>query len=142
MTNDPFDTAKFFDCNESEELSHEEPEEAILELTEYCKLEEIAEEFSEGLTVDAYAPKPLTDADISRHADHLAEITMEWWHDCDSFGSPDGDYAAGELDLVRSELHKALTKALPQFHIWACEQVAKRHYTPEEIYEITKKDRE
>jgi hypothetical protein len=128
-TQDPFDTAQFFSLSaEDESLSHESPTDAIGEHFDY------GEEPAAAVTVYAwtYKPLPVFDAiDAEAMIEGYEEHNLEEYLDPNAI---DWHIWQGE---VRDEFKVKLIALFAEFREkakpWACEIVAQREYSADDV---------
>ena len=135
-----FDNAKFFACDEPDELRHESPEEAIREYIDDLlgELRDVVEEHT-PLTVMAYNPVAITPDHVSDIADDLAELVEEWL--AQEFGEPDtGDIYVpdGVAEDLRLAFEAVIARVLREYDVqaWRCEKVGTREYSTDEVLAI------
>lgn len=147
-TPDPFDGAAFYDARESERLTHTEVEDAVSEACEMA----VAGRFADGkwgtgaeveaeirracpMTIEAFRRKEVTDAWVQRAAARAAEVVQESF--AEEFGDPEGDGDA--LAPLAGLLAPAVRTAVTGVEVWACEVVAARSFSADEVVEMMRK---
>jgi len=140
MSDAAFDTATYYDCVDSEEYSHETPEDAIEAyldgfMTPNCDAEKTIRETlagSEHLTVKAYN----RDEAQPKWADAVARQLVERANDAwtEEYGDPDGDgFGAQATRYLGEEFAKALRWVIAREQVWACTKCDERRYTVDEV---------
>lgn len=138
---DKFEGARFYDARDNEQLTHETPEEAIIELLEInldprdegnFNLESALADLC-PVAVDAYVPDEVSDGELDSEAEYLADQLGEWWDE--EWGDPDGD-ATEASPAVKAKLREALELFRSESRVWPCKQVASRSYSLEEVKKI------
>ncbi|MGE3526004.1 MAG: hypothetical protein AB7I33_08780 [Gemmatimonadales bacterium] len=138
MTSDAFDSAAYYTCDDdAENLCHETPEDAIWELLEDRGLSGPDDPDIRDVEVYAYArvmPAP-------REAETLAAFAMELIVERveEEHGNPDGgrDVLDGaDCEHIEAALAALLRDAFTRATPWACERVAQRTYTREQVVAI------
>lgn len=139
-----FDTAKFYDCGDPEELSHESAEEAITSHFEVTweSVEETQEQQAERicpLTVNAFVPKAMDPAWLDSAVDRMLEGFIENFEE--EYGGPDGDCPPWDIETgkaYQTALLRMMTKFTKKSVVWQCDQVGEREFSAEECLEIIK----
>lgn len=141
-----FDKAEFYDANDSDTLTHESPEEAILdhldtmhdsrsgktaeqEIIDLCPIE-----------VTAYVRETIPDQFVSWLLERLADQVEESW--AEDYGNTE------EHDELPEDAKKAFTEAIRPHvvalmaskPVYRCRRVAKRDYTAEEVLALAKEE--
>ncbi len=135
---DLFDTADFYDCDQSaERLDFIEPEDALEYWLNTLHVREPGcgyFDYPAELTVYAWKRAPIQDRDKKWMADHLFGF-MKDLHDESEFANPDAPVALKpEAETaVRSALQAAVEVFYSHVKVWGCEQVAERTYTEAEM---------
>jgi hypothetical protein len=141
MSDDAFDTATYYDIGGmTRELTHETPEEAILDSIDSIESSNPSE--WEPMVVYAYRRVTIPDTEVTSAAANAVESFHE--NICCEYGDPDGDG-----DLIKPEDYTALEAAiadamratLKNVEAWACEICAERAYSNEEIVAIVRQHR-
>lgn len=137
----PFDTAKFYDSDDCEELRHTEVEEAIEDALDSAwdkgkTPDQVLEEIT-PLTITAFNPKEV-DPEIAgnRAQAVLDDFDESMWHD---YGDQIGHnklWTESALTSIKTKLEAGFKLALELMSVWQCEAVGSRTYTAEEIREI------
>lgn len=128
----------FFDCRDSEVLSHETVEEAIEEyldgfMTRDCDVAKLIAEHT-PLEVRGFDRKPLDHGFADQSAGWLLESALEQFEE--EYGG--GDYPLiEETDQAAVAAKEQIAAALRILHasvsVWQCEENAKREYSTEEV---------
>lgn len=123
---DPFDSADLFSCNQDDEnITHETPEDAILELYEGTR--EIA-----PMVVYAFKRRTIDDNWIESEGANLSERLVEDFEA--EFGRENNPLSfAG---LFTSSVREALTDMAPSY----CDQCGRREYSAKQVAEILAKE--
>lgn len=142
-TPDAFDSADYYDCDDSAEtLTHGSPAEALEDhLQGFATFganepwRVIAERAGE-VTVYASRRREVKDGDVRRLAERMAEWLDEAWRDEDGFGPPDYDdepLVAKIAERLLPVVRDIVTGPNALLEVWACERCGERTYTPDEI---------
>lgn len=141
---DAFDGCDYYDCADPEDLTWTEPAEAIESfidgfLSPNMTTEEIraAVEKHCPLVVTGYKRRPVGDADRQSYVFALSEHLLEAYDD--EYGDPNGNVESIDEDdfgAVAVLLRAAVDKFCDAAQVWACDKVAQREYTADEIMEI------
>lgn len=122
-----FFSVEDIDCDH---LTHESPEEALLEY--------LADgDFPDGgVDVHEYEPEDLPEGYIPALAAGHAESILEDWH-AEGYGDPEQWDDDLEKEL-REELTKALTKVLgpERRRVWCCKKVGTKRWTAAQLLEL------
>lgn len=119
-----FPNADYYDCLESEELTHESPEEAV----EYW-LDNLAEKGVDILTcirqnspcvVAAYNQEKITEKDLSYLTDQLLEKADEYW--LENYAGPDVDegFSKKALSEAKTLILPILKTLFASQPVWNC----------------------
>ena len=138
-----FAEAKFYDCQDPETLYHFEVEDAIEryldDAWEPGKTKSMRQLIADlcPITVKAYNPMKIS----NRWPESMAERFLEDMEENlgEEYGNPDGDtefWSEHQRTEIQKELEAVLAKAAAGAEVWACEDVAKREYSEEEVLEI------
>lgn len=135
---DRYDAADFYDASDDpENLRCETDIEAIEALLDSwtepnCDMATVIAEHG-ACTVVAWARRQVSDAELERHADFLAEAFSERIDD--EYANPDGKPCLSDgVDAeLRAALLPVLRAAVTRANIWACEEVGRRSYSAEEV---------
>ena len=139
-----FDNAKFYDCRDPETLTYESPEEAVERFLDYwlnpgCDVEAVIREKCTPLTVDAYNPKEISDDQREAWVLGIEAYLEEQFGE--EFGDPDGapylDHAKDHRLALRAWVYEVIAGE----HVWACEKVAERTYTADEVVAMMREER-
>jgi hypothetical protein len=142
MDDAAFDTATYYDCVDSEEYSHETPEDAVEAyldgfMTPNCDAEKTIRETlagvgSEHLTVKAYNRSEVPPKWVDAVACQLVACANDAWRE--EYGDPDGDgFDAQATKYLGEEFARALQWVIAQEQVWACSKCGERRYTVEEV---------
>ena len=135
MMADAFDDADLYSVHEDDEcLRFRDPDEAIAEAAEQG-------EISPNGALIVYAFKRMS-PDIRRCVSSALE-TAEELHDED-YGDPNGvheGFSSEAYKAARGEAERALTKMLRLAVPWACEEVARREYSAEQVRAFVGEDK-
>lgn len=134
-----FDKASYYTCRDAEVLTCETAEEAIVEYFEYdaepnCR---ILEDIKAGCPIDVMAYTKQSVTGVRAYLEDSIESMIESLDE--EYGDPDGDTGAdGDAMAV---LVDQLTPIVQQwikdhYSVWACERVAKKTYSAEEVEAI------
>lgn len=131
----------FYDCRDSEQLSHESPEDAILEyidtLAEPSKpVEDTIRELG-SITVTAYRRVKVGDDWIEMQARRLAERLGEEFSE--RFGDPDGDDCDEQIAESWRDFVPAVRAAIGKARVWSCEPCGKHVYSVNEVLELARR---
>ena len=138
---DPFDSAEYYDCQESEVLSIESPEEAIEQqidgwLSPTCDVEEEIRRLC-PITVLAFSrrqvPASFAVSLAGQCFDRIAELFSE------EYGDPDGGndgFDKATTVAICAELLPVVRNALARATVWPCEKVAERSYDAEQVLSL------
>jgi hypothetical protein len=139
----PFDWATYYDCRDSEELTHSEPEEAIEEIVDmaYEKGVPIEETLADlgPVTVTAYNRRKASNEWIENQAEYMAGDLVERFEE--EHGDPGGchdAWTAKELKTIEEKLCAVIKEAVADAAVWQCEKVAEREYSEAEVTAIAK----
>ena len=146
-----FDAAKY-SVYDDETLSHESPEEAIMDAYEDCSVEELEADLADAIEVTAWNPKsPPTDDQLTQLAESIVGDIEEWWCDEDGWGNPDDSHLTnpktgwpekeGDGRRAVERLVVALREITQGLRIWQCEVVGTRVYSKAEVIAIINGDR-
>ena len=148
MSEDKFDTAKFYTCDDcAERLTHDSWDEALWEWLEQRgegMMEDGESEASwlrrvieQEAPVEVFAYVPVTpssgsfDHDIECLVENMQERWMEEYGSPDPFDDKEGpDLTAEETAAIENILNAAWKRETP----WACDEVAKREYSKEDLF--------
>lgn len=133
---DPFDSADYYDCRDSETLHHTSPEEAVEAWLDHwmepgCDVRKIIEEHECEIT--AYRRESVTEDWIRSHTEglleHLAECLAE------DFGNPSGDECIDDEALkgCMPAMMAAVRQVATEAHVWRCERIASRVLDEDEV---------
>lgn len=144
---DPFFTAKYYDCKESERLTHESAEEAIVDFFEgYVetghKLRAIIEECC-PFEVVAYEHLVIDDDMLLSCSEDALEAAVESLSNYEDYWDPDGDgpgVTREKLKAVAPKMLGILRELFEGISVWGCTVVARRNYNLEEIVAILRED--
>ena len=136
-----YDSATYYECGESETLTHESPEEALEAFVESWQepgldtMRLISERAP--VTVLAYRRDVVSQTEITQIATYLLEHAAE--HFSENWGDPDGDDDG--LDAkARDAALEAMRAAVNLFYSfgrgWSCSKVGERTYSGEELEEM------
>lgn len=133
--------ATYYACNDPEELTHEDPEEAIHDYLDNLGWTSWRKTIAEAAPVEvtAYTRKEVPDEQIRQWALRMVEDLEE--NVGEEYGGPDGfDFETKAKEALFVGIQAAAKKCIEASHIWACEQVATREYSEEELLEMFKED--
>jgi len=142
-----FAEAKYYDCQDPEQLYHTEVEEAIeryiddaWEPGQTKSMRQLIADLC-PITVTAYNPMKVSD----RWPESMAERFLEDMEENlgEEYGNPDGDtefWSEHQRTEIKKELEAVLAKAVAGAEVWACEDVAKREYSEAEVFEMMADD--
>lgn len=124
-------SAKFYDCRDSEQLSLGTEEEAVEEWLEFWMtpgVDVVALIAKQApVTVRGYDPEVIdVDREAKSMAESLIERAIEYFDE--NFGNPDGDteIAEGAEKVAEEAVRAALVTLYGNMHVWRCEEVSKR----------------
>jgi len=144
---DPFFSAKFYDCKESEQLSHDSAEGAIVDFFEEYKEvgDALVAEVDERcpLEVSAYNHIAITDEMLLDCAEDGLEAAAESLSNYEELWDPDGDgleITKEQLKAVAPKMVEILRELFSGVKVWGCEVVATREYSTEEVVAILRED--
>lgn len=142
-----FDSATYYDARDSEALSHETPEEAIIERLDTDALDPRDGRSGARQVVDfgpvevtAYVRETISDEWVTHLLETLAEVVEENWSE--DFGSTE------ELDDLPIDAKKAFVGSarpavlalLSSKPVFRCRSVGTRTYTPEQTLAIAREE--
>jgi hypothetical protein len=134
MTN--FDSCDFYSCDpDAEQLDFSDPEEALDAIVESPVSEWISE--NSPVTVHGWRRRPLAQADIDHVFERLLSAAVEELDE--ECGDPEGDHeplSPDDFERVLTEMGSAKLILADLWSSWACDQVAKREYSAEELREV------
>lgn len=139
-----YENATYYDCFDSEDYTHETPDEAIeylldAEMTPNCDAEKVIRDQG-SIEVKAYNRDKVTPGWIDRLACRLAELAEEEWSD--EYGSPDGDgFKEGAIGHLVERFSDTLTEVIPQQQVWRCSECDSYTYSVEEVLALMRDHR-
>ena len=143
----PFPPGDYYDCNESERLTHESPEEAIEFAVEdwYEAGRSMADVIrAHGpLRVTSYTPKVVPEEWIADLAEMLLEKADERWGEEFCASDNDGDYGPGpeHFEAIQTKLTPLLVEFFKDSTPYDCVEVGHVDLTPEQVEAIMRKAR-
>jgi hypothetical protein len=139
-----FPPADYYTCDDPEQLTHTEPEDAIERHLDKCAesgcdMLKVIEEHS-PLTVECYMRSSISELDIKAKAESLAEQAHDDW--ADEYGGPD----CNELDVAEvSMFAKAIAPHLDRLYrsgqVWNCERFGAVQLNRKEVEELMREHR-
>jgi hypothetical protein len=139
-SDDAFDRAEFYDCLDSEVLSHATPEDAVAAWLEFwieqgCDIRKIAEEHECEIT--AHARETVSEDWIRERAETmLDDLAEDFEHD---FGDPSGDRLHDEeIKACVPAMIDAVRQFTERADVWRCERVAARVLDEDEVEAATR----
>lgn len=144
---DAYETATYYDCADSETLSHEDPGEAIEEYLDNamdpdCDVSAFISEHG-PITMTAYVRQSVPDSWVQNVARSLAEGAAERYSE--EYGNPAG--APGEdipyeaVTRAEAAIAATLWEMYAAGTVWACDRVAERVYEPAEVEQLMREYR-
>lgn len=136
MQPDLFENADYYDCRDSESLSHETVSEAIEELFDCWaapdgNMSELIKELS-PVTVTAYHRREISDAEWSHVALHAAEAILESLDE--EYGDPDDHVERSQEQSLAATLAPVIRDWCKEnYQVWQCRSAGKREYTAEQV---------
>lgn len=135
--------ADYWDCRDSEQLTHEDPISALEEyveihLTPGCDVEKEVRDMGD-ISVEAYVRGVIDESDVTSAAEFALESACD--HFSDNYGDPDGEY--DNLDQAKHlPAFEAVVRALyADAKVWRCEVAQTVVVTPDEVLEILRVER-
>lgn len=133
---DPFELCEFYTCRDPDQLSLSTPEEAIEENLDGWLPDGDAAKAILGhgpITVTGYSPCTVPDGVVKTLAQTALELIDERLGE--DFGDPDGGsmFSKEQTEAAVALLLPAVRKVCDNANVWACEKVATRTYSPEEV---------
>jgi len=135
---DNYENAYYYDCRESEDLSHSSPEEAIEELIDqaYEKDKPIEQTIADCCPIEmvGYVRKKIDLRHGEHYVDNMLESLEEEWGE--EYGDFDGDVMPWKKEqrvTVTKEFYSLMEKHLKDAHIWQCDPCGKREYSEDEV---------
>lgn len=120
--------AVYYDCQDSEYLTHESPEEAVEDRIDALQDGEtpIADIIAKlcPLEVRCFVRGEISEAEIQQRADGLLEIAVEGFEE--EYGSPDGDHEAlgvEDVNAVRPAFIEAVRALAARATVWPCKYI-------------------
>lgn len=140
--------ATFWDCQDSEHLTHEDPIEALESFVD-SHLErgrDTAEVIREmgAITCEGYERKTISESAIIEAAELALDTVVEDLDDPDEYGDPDGDRAMFKVDALakhRPAFVAAVRALIADAFVWQCERTHSVELTPDETIEILREER-
>jgi len=137
-----FDAAELYEIGDGEELSWTTPEEAIEQwldgwLSPGCDAEKIITEHT-PLTVTAYVRMKVDERFVQRRAEFMMEDFAEAF--CEDYMNPnEHTELVGEKEAT-VQLIALLRDLIAKQNIWACDPVAKKEYSTDEILKMMREE--
>lgn len=133
---DAFDSATYYDCDDSaEKLSHTTPEEAIEEYVNnhWDKSRSDEENFEdfEPITVHAWQRDLVSASELTQYARWAAEAFCETFNE--NHGGEDVDGLSDLADEIAAGFAEVVKKLVKPDHVWQCHLVGSREYSAAEI---------
>ena len=126
--------AAYYDCRDSENLSHDHIEEAVEEMIEFfepgCDASKVIRDHG-PLTMTAYRRGEVADKWITSEADVLVEILAEHWTE-EYGGNPDGDDPEAVPEFTTAIL-AAVRAFVAAQKVYPCHLVGEYTYSVEEV---------
>lgn len=139
---DVFKTAKFFTADDGEErLTHTDPEDAIREHWDGTGADEegLEEYLQQYAPLEIYAFNPRVIDAKFEHAVALGLVDALVEPFAEEFGGEDHEcFEKEDEEEMLKLLLPVVRLAAARCDVWACEQVAKREYSADELREILK----
>lgn len=141
-----FENAKFFSCFEVEQLTFDNPEEAIHQWLDECWTTALNDDASVSqwesalreecpVTVTAYDPKTVSEERRTSWAIGAAEsLTDDFW---ENYCDPEDD-GPRISQAVAAKFREAVDFALSEWPVWQCRQVATREFSYEEVLKVAR----
>lgn len=136
-----FNQAKFYSCVDPETLSHEDIDEALLEMVENeMEKDESLEDTIKRICpieVTAYKPKDIDPAFVSGQVDYMLETFAE--NMAEEYGDFDGNWGVFDHERqawIEKVLHANLMKALRNTDAWQCETAGTHKFSAEEVQKL------
>lgn len=138
---DPFDGADYYDCRDSESLSHETVDEAIEDLLDSwsspsCDMVALIQEQS-PITVTAYRCAEILEAEWTQRAVNAAEFILESLDE--EYGDPDGSSREKEQSLGAALAPVIRAWCKEHHQPWQCNPSGERVYEADEVEAMMRK---
>jgi hypothetical protein len=134
-----FPDGTYYSCTDPECLTCTAPGEALEEYLDadiHPKMtvaEVVASIRARPITVTAYEPRKISDAQIGVWADGLVERLGEEF--CEEHADPDGD-GPDFPDDAEKIMHEAVRSIISRTHVWSCMEVGMVTLSPDQIEEV------
>ena len=141
-----FENAKYYDCKDSEHLTHETSEEAILDYFEGYSGKDLLEYIKDicPIKVNAYNPRVIDGAMVLDCAERAMEAVVEILSNYEEYWDPDGDTGCGlskeDIEKATAAIIPVITELFAKADVWGCEIVATRKYSAEDVEDLIRKD--
>lgn len=141
---DTYDSADYYSCIDSEEYSHESPEEALEyfldgQLDPGCDTEAVIRACG-PVKVTGFKREAVEPDWTSRLSERLVDQVNEAWSD--EYGNPDGPGLPHDAEaFLATRFKEALDLIIAEQTVWACDECGARTYSVEEIIELMKEHR-
>jgi len=133
---------EFFDCSNPESLTHTDPWSAIEEyldgwLSPKMTVADVLREIRKPITITAYVPGVVDDAEIKNWAESLTETLEERFGE--EHGDPDGQHPlCKDAEAIMLE---AVTKIVKASRVWSCAESGHVNLTPDQVEELARENR-
>lgn len=134
ITLPPLPEGEFYDCNDPERLIHTDPWSAVEEyvddwLLPTMTVAEVEEAIRKPLTLTAYVPRAVTDAEIKHWSESLVETLAE------KMGEEhlDPDEPPELCEGADAIMLEAVTKIVKATRVWSCKESGRVELTGDQV---------